>query len=308
MYQGEQLVEKNRKRGIAISTATHIVLILLLLLPLLSYQTPPPGQPGILVALGSPDEGQGDDEPMPQGEDPTAPQEEVTEEQVQPEVAEPEPEPEPVPQKAKPTPAPEKKVLTDDNSKEIALKKEKEEARKKAEAEKQAKAEEERRRQAAIDAQKRAEAEARAKAEADAKAKADAKSKFGSMFGKDGKGTGRGDTGKPGNQGDPNGDPNSDNLKGISTGTGDIGGGLSGRNVVRRPSIKAPANKSGIVVVNVCVDADGNVTSAKYTQKGSTTSDATLIDIAEDSARKYSFGKDVTDKQCGTISIRFKPQ
>ena len=100
----------------------------------------------------------------------------------------------------------------------------------------------------------------------------------------------------------PNGDPNADNLKGISTGSGKIGGGLDGRGVKYEPRIQENSQKTGRVVVNVCVDGNGNVISAKYTQKGSTTTDAGLRQIAEENAGKFKFTASNVDQQCGTIT------
>ena len=60
------------------------------------------------------------------------------------------------------------------------------------------------------------------------------KGEIGGLFGQDG--DGKGETGKPGNQGDPSGDPKCMKiLEGISTGSGDIGGNLGGRGVLYKP-------------------------------------------------------------------------
>ena len=53
--------EKNRKTGAAFSFVVHIVLFALALLPFLTFPDPPPGQEGILVNLGIPDVGQGEE-------------------------------------------------------------------------------------------------------------------------------------------------------------------------------------------------------------------------------------------------------
>ena len=72
--------EDNRRKGILASVVFHAVLIILMILPLLTYQNPPPGQQGITVNLGD-DFGQGFEnvevkEPEPEPE----PVEEVVEE------------------------------------------------------------------------------------------------------------------------------------------------------------------------------------------------------------------------------------
>ena len=119
-------------------------------------------------------------------------------------------------------------------------------------------------------------------------------------------GDGKGKTDKPGNQGDPNGDPDAKKLEGISTGSGMVGGGLGDRGVVFEPKISDNSQKTGTVVVRVCVDRNGDVVSADYTQKGSTTADSELRNIAINSAKKFRFAKSSIDKQCGTITIDFK--
>ncbi len=282
------------------SLIVHSLLILILFLPLLKFPIPPPGQEGILVSFGVSDQGQGDDKPMTQNEekvvDPSPPAEPSPPQPDKPKVSE---EPK-KPKEAKAPKAPDPKVITTEDPETAALKKkQKEDALKAAEETKAQKAAEaETRKQAAAEeARKKAEADAAAKEKADLE---NAKKQFGEVFG-----SGKGNTGKPGNQGDPNGDPNADNLKGISTGSGKVGGGLDGRGVKFEPKVLDQSQKTGRVVLNVCVDASGNVLSAKYTQKGSTTTDATLRQIAEDSAKKFKFTSSSVDQQCGTITYDF---
>ncbi len=299
--------KKDEQIASIVSTVVHVILILILFLPLLKFPIPPPGQEGILVSFGNPDMGQGDDKPMTQNEDPVvdpAPPAEPDQpvEEKKEEVSKPEPE---KPKKAEPVKTPDKKIITSEDPEVAAVKKKKkEEAEKAAQEEKDRKAEESRVREesrkkaAAEEAAKKAEAEKAAKEQAELDA---AKKQYGNVFG-----SGKGNTGKPGNQGDPNGDPNADNLKGISTGSGKIGGGLDGRGVKFEPRIQENSQKTGRVVVNVCVDGNGTVISAKYTQKGSTTTDAGLRQIAEENAAKFKFTASNVDQQCGTITFDFK--
>lgn len=93
---------------------------------------------------------------------------------------------------------------------------------------------------------------------------------------------------------------------GISTGSGDIGGNLGGRGVLYKPVIKDTSQKEGSVNLKVCVDGNGKVISAVYTQGGSTTTDPDLKRTAIAGAKKYKFDKSMLDKQCGTIRIRFR--
>ncbi len=289
--------EKNRRKARTISALVHILLLILMFLPLLHYPDPPPGQEGILVNLGLPDIGQGDDNAAPAEQ-----QEAVEEETPQPQEPQPEPEPEPQPEPPRPQPEPEpeppKPAVHTEDPEAIALKKKKEEeARRKREEEARRRREEEERR--------RREEEARRRREEEARKLAEKKSQFGGLF-EGGSGEGKGNTGKPGDQGDPNGDPSSDKLSGVSTGSGTVGGGLSDRGVVARPPITEKTQKAGRVVIKVCVDERGRVVEAEYTQRNSTTNDPTLINIALRNARKWRFSPAQVSKQCGTITYVFK--
>ena len=289
--------EQNRKKGMITSVLIHTLLLAVLILPLLTYPDPPPGQEGILVNLGG-DFGQGDQN-APEGE-PEAAVEEVTDPVPEPE-SQPieEPVEKVVKEKPKETPTPTKEVVKTEDPDAIALRKKKEEERRKKAEEERIQAERE------AEAKAKAEAEAKAKAEAEAKAKA-LKDKLGGAFGGD-TGDGKGNTGQSGNQGDKDGDPNAKNLEGISTGAGNVGGGLGSRGVVSSPRIQDSSQKTGTVVVKVCVDGNGNVTSAEYTLSGSTTSDSQLKRLAIANARNWKFSKG-QDGQCGTISYRFEVQ
>ena len=299
--EGIKSKKKDRRRGWVTSLTIHAIILLLAILPFMSYQVPPPGQQGVLVSFGAPDMGSGDDRPDTQQEEEVEPEppseEELVEEEVpeEPEVSEIEPEVE-----AEPQPETPEEVVTKDDPDVVAIQK------KKAEEEAQKKAEEAERKKKVEEARKKAEAEAEAKrkAEAEAKKKAEyekAKKQFGDSFG-----DGKGKTDKPGNQGDPNGDPDATKLDGISTGSGMVGGGLGDRGVVFEPKIKDNSQKTGTVVVRVCVNRNGEVVSADYTQKGSTTTDSELRQIAIKSAKRFRFSKSSIDKQCGTITIDFK--
>ena len=306
-------VKKNKRKSAVLTSVLMVLFVLLLLWPFLTLPDPPPGQEGILVNLGIPDVGQGDEnapEPTAEVEEPT-PQEEVAPPVPEVEV-EVEEVPEPPKPEPKPEPTPQKEVVQTEDPAAIALRKkkererqeriaeEREDARKKAEARKKREAEAEAKRVA--DAKAKAEAERKAAAAAKAAA---AKEKYSGAFG-GGEGEGKGNTGKPGNQGDPNGDPNSDILSGISVGKGRVGGGLGGRGVRGAPDVTDKSQKTGTVVIYVCVDSDGNVTSAKYQLGGSSTQDPTLVRKATSNAKRWKFSKGAADKQCGTIKYEFK--
>ena len=94
---------------------------------------------------------------------------------------------------------------------------------------------------------------------------------------------------------------------GVSAGAGSaVGGGLRGRGIINTPKITDDFNKPGKVVIKVCVDTNGQVISANFTQRGSTTTDSQLVRIAKKHAFKHIFSKGEVDKQCGTITCVFK--
>ena len=286
--------EQNKRKGFIFSVVFHTLLIILAALYGFTYQNPPPEPGGILVNLGSPDVGEGDENAPKSDVAPAESPEEVPEKKTPP----------PPPQKntEKPTPAPKKDVVKTEDPEAIALKRKKEKERKIKEAEAKRQAEAERQRLAA-------EAEAKRKAEAEKKRKdAEAQAlKDKIAGGLSGSGKGKGNTGKPGNQGDPNGDPNSNVLEGISTGAGVVGGGLGGRGVLKKgTTIKDNSQEHGTIFLDVCVDANGRVISAEYTQRGSTTSDSRLKQLAIRNAKAWKFSKGSIDKQCGTIRYDFK--
>jgi len=142
------------------------------------------------------------------------------------------------------------------------------------------------------------EAAAKAEKAAQAKAKADAKSKFDGLF----KGEGKSNDSK----GNPKGRPNAKALEGMSQGAGTTGKGLGDRKLLFAPEITDNSQKTGKVIIEICVSNTGKVTKAKFTQKGSTTTDAHLISIAETNAKKYQFDKSTIQEQCGEIIIDFK--
>ncbi|HLF65747.1 MAG TPA: hypothetical protein VI603_18445 [Saprospiraceae bacterium] len=278
---------KNQRKGMVGSLLFHALLLLLLILPLIHFPIPPPGQEGILVSLGVPDQGKGEDMPETQSIEKVTPQP-VAE---RPRIVE------PVATK-KEVPA-ERKVLTTEDPQAIAIRKanEAETRRQQEELKRQQKAE--------AEARKKAEDEARLKAEAEARKKAEyeqTKKQYGTLL----SGSGKGETGIPGNQGSSDGDPKATNLRGVSTGSGMVGGGLGNRGVKYEPTISDNSQKVGKVVLNVCVDKSGKVVSAEYTQRGSTTTDSDLRALAERSARKFIFTESPIEKQCGTITVDFK--
>ncbi len=272
--------KKERRKAMLFSFLFHIATIILLMLPLLKYPDPPPGQDGILMALGNPDEGTGPIEPG-------GPEEPTPVEQKE------EPKPEPKPKEEV---KPKEKVkstepLVSDQELEINRKKaiEKKEKEERDLKEKQETAERIRIAKEREEANKREEQEA---AELIKNIK---------------KGSG-GTSGKSGKGGQVNGDENGKVEEGISTGTGMVGGGLGGRGVVSSPILKDDSNNRGSVVVAICLDKDGNVTEAKFQLQGSTITSGKLRDLAVSNARQWRFKPGNEERQCGNITYSFKVQ
>jgi TonB family protein len=129
--------------------------------------------------------------------------------------------------------------------------------------------------------------------------------------GKQGKTNGGGNegiTGKPGDQGKPNGTPDSD----IYDGSGGSGGGVS-FDLAGRSSrqIPRPSNKfrdRGTVVVTIFVNRAGLVTRVISGAKGTTTSNLELRQLAETAARQARFSPkdDAPEEQKGTITYIFE--
>jgi outer membrane biosynthesis protein TonB len=301
--------EDNNQRGTLASVLMHILLLLCIYFMPATHKPKNTEMPQIQVelpqdlmggaALGLPDQGSGDDKPTPGRPDPDAGNSE-------PDPApEPDPVPVPIPKPAppkmvipKPTPPPQKRIETTEDPNAAVIRRQQEETRKKAEEEKY-----------------RAQADAREKQrQADEAAKREAAAKkFGDRFktgtsggtnGGGGDGSGRGNTGKPGNQGNPDGDPNSGNLTGIGSGPGNVSG-FGGRKVVNFPRLQENSQKSGKVVLDICVDNSGGVSSAKFKAAGSTTTDAGLIEAATRNAKQYKFAASSVEKQCGSITYTF---
>lgn len=93
-----------------------------------------------------------------------------------------------------------------------------------------------------------------------------------------------------GDQGAPGGNPNSTNYTGGGHGNGLIAtGGLRGLRMLSVPSFTDDFNQNAKIVLDVHVDENGNVTSADYDMRGSTTSDGHLIAIAQRKVRQVKF-------------------
>lgn len=286
--------EENRKYGFIISMAVHAILFLILLIPCLNYLDPPPQLEGIMVVFGQENAG----EPEPQIQEPnpaaaTAPKKVET---------------------AKPSPKKEvaeakfEKVQlvskTIEDVAEVKAVKKVVETKAVKKTEKTVKKTEPVKTEPVKETPP-AKSQEEIDAELNAKKYTEAKSQFGSMFNKSSSST-KGEA--EGQKGDPLGKRDAKALEGISKGSGRVGGGLSNRGVLYEPKFSDNSQKSGVVVIKICVDQKGNVLSSKFTQKGSTTTDNYLVSLAEKQVKKYKFTPGDAIEQCGTITVDFKLQ
>jgi len=78
-----------------------------------------------------------------------------------------------------------------------------------------------------------------------------------------------------------------------------------GRSFAKPPVVKGIHKKTGTIVVKMCIDKKGNIKTAKFTQKGSTTIEKDLRSKALRAVRKVKFSPSSQKEQCGTISFIF---
>jgi len=122
---------------------------------------------------------------------------------------------------------------------------------------------------------------------------------------------GQGVAGGKGDQGKINGNPNSDTYTG-SGGSGksgvSISKGLQGRRITKLPSFEDEFNENAKVAVEIKVDKSGQVLSATFQPRGSTTSDGGMREIALRKARqlKFSANPEGSDTELGTIIFNFR--
>jgi hypothetical protein len=119
----------------------------------------------------------------------------------------------------------------------------------------------------------------------------------------------QGIAGGNGDQGRPDGNPNSDSYRG-NGGTGSSGvrirSGLSGRRFARLPSFEDEFNENAKVAVDIKVDASGKVTAATVNPRGTTTTNGNIRSIAIRKALQLKLNASSEDEQSGTILFEFK--
>lgn len=336
---------KKHRRGIIGTLFFHVVILLMLIFMGFFTPLPFPEEEGILVNFGNNNQGLGAAEPRPQQRVPeqTPPPQQVEEQtppppqtNVTPPVSEPQTANEELmtqdyeetvaidaAEKKRQEDAERKRQLDEQRRRQEQLDKQKQaeiEKQRVAEIERQRLAEIEKQRQAQLEKQRQEEAE-RQRREEEQKRIAEINSRAQGAFGGNNSGTAgqgtsdnqsQGATFPGGNQGVSTGDPNAGNYSPGGSGSGSQGDGisydLSGRKSVSMPKPNYPADDEGLVVVQVTVNRNGNVTAAEPGARGTTIMDQRFWNEARQAALKAKFNTDENAAafQQGTITYRFR--
>lgn len=274
--------ETKHEKDSAKITALIALIILLLLFVVGAPYMDPPKEYGIAVNFGTSNFGKGTVQPKT----PVKSEPRVVEELPQESA------------KAEPTKATEAKeeVLTAENLEAIAIKKQK-----------------------AAEAKIKAIADTKAKAEADRVAKEkreqdEKKKKLDALIGgvskSDGKETGsEGNDNKTGDKGQLDGDPYAPSyFGGKGSGNGGVGYGLNGRGGASYKTLKQDCNESGLVIVKIIVNQNGNVVDAVPGVKGTTNTSQCLLEPAKKIALSHKWPADskAPAKQIGFVKVNFK--
>lgn len=132
-----------------------------------------------------------------------------------------------------------------------------------------------------------------------------------------GTGTGDGNTGKPGNQGKPDGSLNSTSYEGgngdgtgAGIGPGGVGLSLAGRKFLSKPVINDDGQSQGLVKVSIQVDKGGKIISAEAGARGTTISNTTLWAKCEKAVLgvKLNSLESAPDIQSGIVTFTFRLQ
>ena len=124
------------------------------------------------------------------------------------------------------------------------------------------------------------------------------------------KGGNEGVAGGRGDQGRPGGDPDSKNYTGGGKGNSGvaISTGLQGRRFTSIYKYQDDFNENATIAVDVRVDKNGNVLSATYQLRGSTTSESFYKEKAIEIVRKSKLNSAPSgpDEQTGTVLVNFR--
>lgn len=124
------------------------------------------------------------------------------------------------------------------------------------------------------------------------------------------RGSGEGVAGGRGDQGRPGGNPDSKSYTGGGTGNSGmrISKGLAGRHITYTYKYQDDFNENATVAVDIRVDKDGNVVSATFQLRGSTTSESYYKQKAIEIVKKSKFNtvSSGPDEQTGTVLVNFR--
>jgi len=290
---------RHKKKSFTLTTILLSVLLLLLFYIGLTYMDPPI-ENGITVNFGMMEFGMGEKQPIKKiKSQPAEPVEELEEEVVE---EKPAAQPEEVAEEDLTEKATEK-VLTQEDEESIRIKQQEAAKREAEEAAKKAKAKEEQlaREQKAVEEKAQREKEAKKK-------KLD--ELMGGLNKSDGEVQGgEGDDNRPGDKGQPDGDPYATSYYGSpGSGSGTGGYGLSGRSLVSKGKVQQDCNEEGRVVVKITVDRNGKVINATPGVKGTTNSDPCLLEPARKTAflHKWNLDSKAPNQQIGFVVVNFK--
>jgi outer membrane biosynthesis protein TonB len=288
----------HKKKSFSLTVFLLSALLLLLFYIGLTYMDPPI-ENGITVNFGSMEYGSGREQPR----EILRPKQEVTPQttETEQETAVPEEEVKPMEESAPDREA--ENLLTQEREESLKIQKANEAKRKAEEAarKKQEEAERvERERQAAIE---------KARQEEDAK-KRKLDALMGGINNADGTAQGNeGDDALPGDKGQADGDPYANSYYGSpGSGSGTGGYGLNGRSLAGRDKVPQECNEEGRVVVEIRVDRNGKVISAKPGVKGSTNTNKCLLEPARKTALLHRWNPDskAPSQQIGFVVVNFK--
>lgn len=124
----------------------------------------------------------------------------------------------------------------------------------------------------------------------------------------DGTGEGDGTGATPGNQGKTTGTTLTNNYDGTGSGNGGNLSGMPQRNFISKPNISDNGRVSGKIVVDIRVDPNGNVVYARAGARGTTISDANLLEKCENAVRSAKLNSldSAPDVQIGTVVFVFQ--
>ncbi len=94
------------------------------------------------------------------------------------------------------------------------------------------------------------------------------------------------------------------NLDG-NTVMGQLNAELNNRTIHIHPQAQNATKAKGRVMIKFCADAEGRVTYAKFTQRGSTTLNSQLKGLALAAVRKMRLAPSATNEDCGTVGFDF---